>query len=431
MLLKGTFPAPNEGREKRTGVGTLEKKQLAAIVSSRNWEDLNQVLSNIDSVEMLSPLQNLEDLRRERTRKLLDVVFIDVDELDASPGAGGGLPDTNGLYVVFISDRCDPAGMRAAMQAGAKDFLARPFRPGDLAEVFGRANEYRVHSDTEPPETPVSSDPGRKDTRVITFFSTKGGAGKSALASNFALSITSRYPEKSVCLLDLDLQFGDLALILNVRPRATISDLVSGKGRISEELPAYLSKHSERLHLLASPARPEEAELVRNEHVTEIIESLSGRYDFVIIDTAASFHDVSLAALDKSHEIFLIITPIILSVKNLKGMLDVMMRSLGYPDERIKVILNRSDSNSGINKADIEKLCKRNIDFCIPSDGNVVVPSINSGTPAVTAWPRSKFSLAINRMADAVVGAPVASRVRAPFWPGLFRRFGKKKAGRG
>jgi pilus assembly protein CpaE len=402
----------------------VKTKQLAAIVSSRNWDDLNGALAAIDSIETLSPIRNPAELKRELSRKLLDVAFIDIDEFDPASNGFSALIRTNGLYVVFVSDCCDTAKMRTAMQAGARDFLARPIRADVLAEVFTRAEKYLSSTaDSAAPFTPAADGNGYRDTKIITYFSTKGGAGKSALATNFALALTLKHSDKTVCLLDLDLQFGDLALILNIQPRATIYDLITVGGSISEELPSFITKYNDRLHLLASPVRPEQADLIKSEHVIEIIEALSGVYDYVIIDTAASFSDISMAALDRSHEVFLIITPIILSVKNLKGMLDVMTRSLGYPDEKIKVILNRCDSNSGISGADIEKLCRRKIDFGIPSDGNVVVPSINSGTPAVSAFPKSKFSVAINKMVGAVAGADMpAAAVRAPFWKKLFVR---------
>ncbi|HOY62486.1 MAG TPA: AAA family ATPase [bacterium] len=387
----------------------MDRKIMAAVVSSRAWTDLNESVAAFDNVELLSPLQNMEDLKKAASRSLLDIVFIDIEEFNPSLNGNGVNFDKLGLYAVFISRQNDPILMKAAMRAGGRDFIAGQVGKEEIGDLLNRANEGRkIEVDShgkksEEPETDGA--PGK----VVTFFSTKGGAGKSALAVNYAISLAQR-ENCRVCLLDLDLQFGDLALIMNLKPRASISDLIASGSKIEDEIDSYLLKRDENVFLLASPQKPEESELVTGEHVKAIVEALTYRFKYIIIDTAASFHDVSLAALDKSDVIHIVLTPIILAVKDLKGMLDVMTRSLEYPPEKIKVILNRSDSQSGISGNDIEKLCKRKMDYSIPSDGNVVVPSINTGIPAVISYPRSKFSKAVRNMAeDAGETAPVAA----------------------
>ncbi|HOC91207.1 MAG TPA: AAA family ATPase [bacterium] len=386
----------------------MDRKLMAAVVSSRAWTDLNESVAAFDNVELLSPLQNMEDLKKAASRSLLDIVFIDIEEFNPSLNGNGVNFDKLGLYAVFISRQNDPILMKAAMRAGGRDFIAGQVGKEEIGDLLNRANEGRkieVDSHGKKSEEPET---GGAPGKVVTFFSTKGGAGKSALAVNYAISLAQR-ENCRVCLLDLDLQFGDLALIMNLKPRASISDLIASGSKIEDEIDSYLLKRDENVFLLASPQKPEESELVTGEHVKAIVEALTDRFKYIIIDTAASFHDVSLAALDKSDVIHIVLTPIILAVKDLKGMLDVMTRSLEYPPEKIKVILNRSDSQSGISGNDIEKLCKRKMDYSIPSDGNVVVPSINTGIPAVISYPRSKFSKAVRKMAeDAGETAPVA-----------------------
>ncbi|MFA6449611.1 MAG: AAA family ATPase [bacterium] len=399
----------------------MDKKQLAAIVSARGWDDLNRELTRCDNIEMLSPLQNVGDLKRARSRELLDVVFVDFDEYDVSSNGNGTLLAALGPYVVFIADSDNPENIRIAMRAGAKDYLVRPFTSSDLSEVFKRAADVQKLPAGASDVNPAPDAGDAKESKIFTFFATKGGVGKSALASNFALALSQLDKSKKVCLLDLDLQFGDLALILNVKPRATISDLISAGGAEGDDILSYLSSFNENLSLLSAPARPEEAELIGAETVGKIIDAISRRFDYLVIDTAASFHDISLSALDKSHEIFLIVTPLILAVKNLKSSIDVMLNSLEYPADKLKVVLNRSDSKAGISKEDIEKLCNIKIKYNIPSDGNIVVPSLNTGAPAVAASPKSKFSRAILEMALTTAGTETKRESRVSFWNKLFR----------
>lgn len=395
----------------------MDNTQLAAILSNRNWDDLNNELGALESVELLSPLQNPADLEQASSRGLLDVVFIDVDEFDGI-SADGRISSLHneGLYVVFISERMDPGVMRSAMRAGAKDFLVRPFNRAELTEIFERAREAGTAPAAERKTPPPDAE--KKSAEVITFFTTKGGAGKSTLATNFALAL-SMHCGKAVCLLDLSLQFGDLSLILDIKPRATIIDLINSGGPIADDVHSYLSRSDEGVSLLPAPAKPEEAEMVSADHVAGIIDALSSSFDYIIIDTAASFSDVSLAALDRSHRVYLVVTPIILSVKNLIGTLDVMKKSLGYPDDKLKVVLNRCDSKSGIGVGDIERLISKKIDFRVPSDGNIVVPSLNSGTPPVVGCPKSKFSRAVAKIALSIAEPRADARAKEPFWKKL------------
>lgn len=398
----------------------MENKQLAAVVSTREWAGLKEVLSRYDSVELLSPLMNVEELKRETARGLLDIAFVDADEYCPEDSDGKILANGNGLYVVFISNENSPALMKKAMRAGAKDFIAGPFVESDLDEIISSARKHRPAAELDEGDGGCSAACGGP-SKTIAFFSTKGGAGKSILAANFAVAL-SHAANCNVCLLDLDLQFGDIALIAGARPRATISDLVSCDGDIAGELPAHLTKHDENVFILSAPARPEEAELITPEHVETIMQTLRERFKYVIVDTAASFHDISIAALDRSDEVFLVATPVILSIKNLKGMLQVMKESLEYPDEKIKVLLNRSDSRNGIGRNDIEKLIGRKIDCRVPSDGDIVVQSLNGGGLTITAYRKSKFSKAIVKMAETMAGPPDAKPARLPFWKRWFGR---------
>lgn len=389
----------------------MKKKLFAAILSDREWAELNSELSSLDIMELLSPLHRVADLDSIANNGMLDIVFIDIDEHTqfSVNGKVGSLSEL-GIFTVFISDNMSPEVVRNAMRAGAKDFLVAPFQREDIARVLHGALRMKNSLPPAPPVVAVVPEKETKTAEIITFFSTKGGAGKSVLSTNFSLALATHFGA-SVCMLDLSLQFGDLSLILNARPRATIMDVINENGHVSADIESYLTKFHNSSFLLPAPAKPEEAELVKASHVEEILDALSGKFDYIVIDTAASFNDISLAALDRSDRIFHVVTPIILSVKNLTRSLELMRDSLEYPQEKQQIILNRSDSQSGISAGDIERIISKKIDFQVPSDGNVVVPSLNKGQPAVVSAPQSKFSKSIIDMAMSVSGVqPTAQK---------------------
>lgn len=402
-----------------------EKSQSAAIVSPCRWPVLEAALEDNTDITLLPGLKELRCLAPDTVP---DVIFVDVAAYREALSMNGGIPFASSSYVVSIVADCEPAEMRLAMRAGSRDWLTPPFDSEQLEDIFKRARSHRGSVSATSPSG-VQEPAPRKSAEIISFFTTKGGAGKSALATNFAAALTRRDPHCRVCLIDLDLQFGDLALILNVKPSATIMDAFED-GRLKDGAASCLCECGERLWLLAAPLRPEEAELIRAEYIEALFELLRPNFDYIVIDTAASFNDFTLAALDGSDKVFLVVTPIILSLKNLKRVLDIMTGSLGYAEAKIKIILNRCDSRSGITDKEIEDICGRGIDFRVPSEGNVVVQSINVGRPAVEYSPKCKFSIALKRMAETMAAPADTNSPAQKARPWLLSLFSPAGSGR-
>lgn len=383
------------------------KKIVASILSGREWKSLSTAAAACGNAQFLPRMKDLSELDAALARNTLDVAFIDIEEFRAMSlnGKISSLAD-RGCMTVFVSEKLNPIDMRNALRAGAADFLIPPVEPEDLAGIFARAAARRKEVVPEAPAAPAPEEPKKKDAEIISFFSTKGGAGKSSLAANFSIALSRNFGAR-VCMIDLSLQFGDLAMILNARPSATIADVITEDGSVSPDIDSFLCPCGRGALLLPAPANPEQADMISASHIHAIFDALSHRFDYIVVDTAAAFNDVSLAALDRSGRIFHVATPIITSVKNLSGAINLMSDSLGYPDEKQKIILNRCDSDSGVTGADISVIIRRKIDYFVPSDGNIVVPALNRGTPAVTAFPQSKFSKAIVDMAASVAGVEI------------------------
>lgn len=232
---------------------------------------------------------------------------------------------------------------------------------------------------------------------VVTVFSTKGGVGKTFLATNIATSI-SRMTRGRVVLVDLDLQFGDVGIMMGLNPDITILEFVGNNVDLSvKRIDELLVRHQSGLKVLLAPRDPESADLITGPNVTSVISALKEYADFIIVDTPASFNDNVLAVLDESDEIFIILTMDLPSVKNIK----LCLRTLGelkYAREKQKIVINRVESNVGLKVSEIERALGMSAIAQIESDKAVSL-SINKGVPLVIDAPKFAISKEINDLA--------------------------------
>lgn len=220
--------------------------------------------------------------------------------------------------------------------------------------------------------------------KVVTFFNVKGGAGKSVISSNVAVML-ARFWKKKVVLLDMNLAFGDQAILLGLSQEKNIHLLTKAKKPINiKSIEEQLTEHSSGLKVLLPPAVPELAELITPEFVENTIEILKSHYDFIIIDTHNQLSELELKILESSDLIMLMMTMELTFIKNTKILLDLLGR-LKIPKERIKVVLNRAFKSMGLEPSKVEKSLRYAISHFIPSEGNIVVPSVNQGKPFVLA----------------------------------------------
>ncbi|MBV1852174.1 AAA family ATPase [Catellatospora tritici] len=302
-----------------------------------------------------------------------------------------------------VRDVADPADHAAVLQAVAKslDLSRRQLADASAAErPTGRA-AVRTPGRAEP----VGSDGEPRDGQVVTVFSAKGGCGKSTVAINLALALahgTKATGPRKVCLIDLDLAFGDVAIMMQLSPAQTIADAVPVADRIDETglralLTRYAPSGSAALDVLLAPVQPALAEEVTRDLVTEVVHLARGCFDFVVLDTASAFTEQMLAALDATHQYVLVTTPELPSLKNLRVVLD-MFDLLDYRREARTVLLNRADSKVGLSLGDIERVVRMPIAAFVPSSRDVPV-SANRGVPLMTSHPQHPVSAAIRELA--------------------------------
>ncbi|HLL77593.1 MAG TPA: AAA family ATPase [Pyrinomonadaceae bacterium] len=307
-----------------------------------------------------------------------------------------------------------------SLRAGARDFLRLPVRQEEFATVLGRTHEF-CSSLAEAP---------KRRGRAVSVFSSKGGCGTSFLATNLAASIQS-----PTVLVDLNLQAGDLALYLGAQPKYSVADLVENRARVDDSLlKSYLAPHSQHLSLLAAPGEPDLADDIEPEHVFETIEVLRERYDYVVIDPQHTFDSITLAALDQSDEIVLVLTLDIPAIRSTQRTLQIFDR-LGYPRHKVKVVVNRWSKQIELDERQVERYLGERVVGHIQSDYNVAVNSINLGRPLVESDPASRIAQEIRQIAAAVTGTSNASPVTEPrrgLWQSIFNRpVGKASASGG
>ncbi len=243
--------------------------------------------------------------------------------------------------------------------------------------------------------------------KVISLFSPKGGSGKTVLACNLAAMFARRHDRRTL-LLDLDLQFGDAAIMMGIEPDKTIYDLVMARRELdTDALAGYVTAHQSGVHVLPAPLRPEDAELVTEERLGHLFAVAKESYDVVVVDTPPFFHGPVLSTLDRTDHLILVGTMDVPTIKNIKLTLQTL-DLLHYPKDRRYLLLNRTGSKVGLNAREIERALDMPISFEVESEREVPV-SVNRGVPLALANPRSAIAKSLGEVADKLV-PPVRSQ---------------------
>ena len=256
---------------------------------------------------------------------------------------------------ILIADELTTTLLQQALRAGVKDVLGSPVETAQLAEAITRISpSLSARPALSGPTEPTLGDDDGELGQVITVFSTKGGAGKSVIATNLGVTLAQR-SERPVCLIDADLQFGDIAVMLKLSPQHTIVDAVSSLDRLDASLIQNLlvTHESSGLLVLPAPLEPAFADQIGASEMTQIIEVLRRFCGHVIIDTPAYFNDVVLGMIEVSDEVLLVAGMDIPNIKNVKIGLQTL-RLLNTPMEKLRLILNRANSKVKLDVTEVE-----------------------------------------------------------------------------
>ena len=302
--------------------------------------------------------------------------------------------------IVLVVDAVTTDVLRAALRSGVSDVVAVSDSSDDLVTAVTRASEEGVRRRPSV-QAPVSLAPVARRGRVVTVFSTKGGVGKTVLSINLATALAKKW-DKSVALLDLDLQFGDVGIMLGLEPKHTIHDAVQSFDRLDADMiRGFMVEHDSGLSALLAPIRPEEAESVTANRVARILDLLREIADIVVVDTSPAFSDVVLAALDRTDDLYVVTMMDVASIKNTRISLQKLAQ-LGYDHEMLRLVLNRADSKVFLRTDEVEEAVGAKIAAKIPSD--LLVPrSVNKGVPVVLDAPRSDVARSILGIAQDLI----------------------------
>lgn len=230
---------------------------------------------------------------------------------------------------------------------------------------------------------------------MICVLGPKGGIGKTLTACNLAVALAER--GRRTALVDLDLQFGDVSLALGVQPQSTAYDLATSGGALdANKMEDYLATHSTGLRVLAAPLRPDQTALVTPEFMSEVLTVLRAAYQYVVVDTPPTFTPDVIAAIDAASHICMVTMLDALSLKNARLGLETL-ELMGYPAERIRIVLNRANTNVGISSRDVTSILGREPDILVPSSREVA-RSVNEGVPILLSQKRSEAAHAFETL---------------------------------
>ncbi|WP_427129805.1 AAA family ATPase [Pseudarthrobacter sp. S9] len=279
------------------------------------------------------------------------------------------------LSVILVGD-ADPSFVLLAMRAGIRDILSPGADPAQIRVLLERACQSfasRNRTAAKQPDSPKGL--------VIGVFSPKGGVGKTTIATNIAIGLGKVAP-MSVVIVDLDLQFGDVASGLYLNPEHTVTDAVSSAAsHDSLVLKAFLTVHPGSIYALCAPRTPEEADDITPQQVTRLLEQLAQQFQYVIVDTAPGLPEIGLAALEQCTDVVWVTAMDVPSIRGLRSGLEILRRLDLLPETR-HVVLNMADSKSGLSVQDVEATIGAPVDISIPRS-KAVAFSTNRGIPVL------------------------------------------------
>lgn len=382
-------------------------KQLLQDTDIKVLADIRGGISALDKIENINP-------------ELVIMTFDenDTDVLNIAERIYMGRPQCS---IIFLIDTLNVDVLQKSMAAGVRNVTYFPENGHDFVEwlkTIYNSDKMRNQSMSETKSISWMS-------KIITVFGAKGGIGKTTIAVNLAAKLAEQ--NKKVALLDFDIEFGDVSVFLNLDVKDTLAELLQEKSEFDiDTVRNYMNIHSSGVHVLCAPKSPEYSEGINSNQIEKLMNILRSYYDYVIIDTPASFNEISLTAIEGSMMLIFVTGLDISILRNSKLSMN-LLESLQQKD-KVRVLINR-DVEGHITASDVEKIIGKGIWAKIPSDYNVAVNALNKGVPFVVSTPKNKMSLAFDELVEKVnLGqdgyAKSESRKMGP-------KFGLFKMGRG
>src|SRR5579864_3826514 len=305
--------------------------------------------------------------------------------------------------VVGIVNQFDREVFRRAVLAGARDVLLRHSSSSELHDALVQA-----HNADTLRGAAVGHDPTAPTGSIIAVFGVKGGVGKTTLATNLAVAL-AKESSASVALVDLDVPFGDVALMLDMHPEQDILDaLADGVVDDLERLQKLLVRTPHGVHVLSAPLAPDDAGGVDSSKVGQLLKRLAALHQFVLVDTPVGLNELTAAALDASELALLVTTPEIAALRRTHACLR-LLQGLEFSTSKLQLVLNRVESKTKVSSAEAVEALGHPVAWRVAND-YAAMQSSAVGSPVVISQPRSRLSKDIHNIARQLTGVPVATR---------------------
>lgn len=359
--------------------------------SPETRENVRKLLQFERDVEVVAQAGDGDQAVEVAKQQQPDVILMDInmpgrDGISASQAITRAVPVAQ---IIIMSVQSEADYLRRAMLAGARDFLMKPFSADELMAAIRRVY------DTRPTITPMANmGMGQTGTAVgakaavaqgsvIGVYSPKGGSGCTTIAINLAVALASK--GHKTALIDASLQFGDVAVTLNMRPTTSIVDLIDRVNELDSDLvTSVMIEHDSGLRVLLAPPRPEMAELVTAEHMDALLKRIVQLFDYVIVDTQSALNDVTLDVLDVSDRVLLVTQQSLSSLTNTRRFFD-LIDELNYDPSKMMLVVNRSSDKLGISVKDVGDALKRPVMVVVPSEELAVTNAADRGQPLASS----------------------------------------------
>jgi pilus assembly protein CpaE len=365
------------------------------VESSRTNSDLFTSVTGANS-HVVSSLEELKRLLIDSPDEHAIVLGPAVD-LEAAAALADTLRVTRpSVSVILIRRRVDTSVLAEALRSGMREVVDERDLTG-LGAAVVRAREvwHALNGDT-------AAGSERNLGRLVTVFSPKGGVGKTTLAVNLALALAQGGTRK-VCVVDLDLSFGDVAITLQLFPARTIADAVHLESGLDfHVLEPLLTNYQDRLMALVAPVQPDAKDGIPASLVGRILHLLKAHFDHVVVDTSPAFDEYVLQAFDETDDLLLVTTLDVPTLKNVKVAVETL-DLLNFPKPQRHLVLNRADDKVGLTPDKVESTLGMTIAAAIPTS-NQVAHATNSGEPIISAQPKHSVSQAIMTLARNLTG---------------------------
>jgi pilus assembly protein CpaE len=392
-------------------------------------DHLSKLLSLEEGIDVAGDAGSGEEAITKAMELRPDVVVMDInmpgmDGVAAAEIISQRLPSSP---IIMMSVHGEAEQLKRSISAGAREFLVKPFSADEFStsirQVYERELVRRQQVAATMPAMPIAAPLDAADLgehQVLGVFSPKGGAGRTTIATNLALAL-QRETNGRVCLVDANLQFGDIGVLLNLNPKnRSMLDAVEVGEPDADITDSVVIDHSTGIRVLLAPPSPEGADLVTPGYLRAMVDHLRATHDFVVVDLPSALNDHSLAIMDAADQIVVLTALEITTIKNVRLFLEVADQ-LEYDRSKIRLVVNRSDSAQGIRIADVEASIRRSIDGTIVSDGRLAVLAVNRGVPFVVSHPDGALSRDIIKLARTLAGDAIAAKDE-PNKRGLFAR---------